>query len=351
VHDYIHQCKALHDMCLYDWIARCEQTKIPKKLILNRSKKDEDDGQGVTEGESSVDECSSSHPNFHISKTKLNVFPLLLEHPLAETHGTRCCPVIKEKVLNFVGSTLPRYDQGDCEYYCSVMLTLFKPWQSGLELKIQEQSWDDAFSTHKFSAKHQYIMRDLNIQYKCLDAQDDFHAQLNKGDFGISSWDDPDVQAMEDMDKIAGSNNVDIVQDDLNGKHHIHDVSVEPGKHEKAQTHLMSEMRATLHELGWMVNIPGSLNPVVHGGAPPPKIKHSGAAWKMVVMQKHAEVLQLCSQNMPTNLNHMADSSQSNNQFVPDDVCIIKKSYLSCHFVSKEWQETIEDISTYFVLN
>lgn len=163
VHDYIHQCKALHDMCLYDWIARCEQIKIPKKLILNRSKKDEDDGQGVTEGESSVDECSSSHPNFCISETKSNMFPLLLEHPLTETHGTQCCPVRKEKVLNFVGSTLPRYDQGDCKYYCSVILTLFKPWQSGLELKTQEQSWDDAFSTHKFSAKHQYIMRNLNI--------------------------------------------------------------------------------------------------------------------------------------------------------------------------------------------
>jgi len=159
------------------------------------------------------------------------------------------------------------------------------------------------------------------------------------------------VQATEDMDEIAGSNNVDIVQDDSNGKHHIHDVSVEPGKRKKAQTHLMSEMRATLHELGWMVNIPGSLNPVVHGGAPPPEIERSGAAWKTVVTQKRAEVLQLHSQNTPTNSNHMADSSRSNNQFVPDDVCIVKKSYLSCHFVSKEWQETIEDISTYFVLN
>jgi len=159
------------------------------------------------------------------------------------------------------------------------------------------------------------------------------------------------VQVIEDIDKIAGSNNIDIIQDDLNGKHHIHDVSVEPGKHEKAQTHLMSEMRATLYELGWMVNIPGLLNPVVHARAPPSKIKCSGAAWKMVVAQKCAEVLQLYSQNMPTNSNHMADSSRSNNQFVPDDVCIIKKSYLSCHFISKEWQETIEDISTYFVLN
>ena len=31
-------------------------------------------------------------------------------------------------IPNFVGGGLPRHDQGDREYYCSTMLSFFKPW-------------------------------------------------------------------------------------------------------------------------------------------------------------------------------------------------------------------------------
>ena len=168
VHDYIYRCKDLCDMCLYDWVARCERTKLPKKYKSNSRKKHEVDD--VVEGETGevfhnegLSESSPSQPSFHNSDSKCNMFPLLSEHPLATTHGTRCRPIGKDMIPNFVGPTLPRCDQGDREYYCSVMLTLFKPWRSGLELKTREQSWDDAFSTHEFSAKQMDIMKNLNI--------------------------------------------------------------------------------------------------------------------------------------------------------------------------------------------
>jgi len=161
VHDYIYQCKALRDMCLYDWVVRCERIKLPKNRKPNRRKKDEDNGD--TGGESSIDECPSYLPSFCVSEMASTVFPFLPEHPLANSHGTQCRPVGKNKVPNFVGPTLPRCNQGDREFYCSIMLTLFKPWRSGLELKMQEQSWDNAFSTHCFSDKQRDVMRNLNI--------------------------------------------------------------------------------------------------------------------------------------------------------------------------------------------
>ena len=71
----------------------------------------------------------------------------------------------------------------------------------------------------------------------------------------------------------------------------------------------------------------------------------------MVVAQKYAEVLQQHSQNMPADSNPVPNPGVANNQFVPDEVCVIMKSYLSCFFVSKEWQATIEDISSHFHLN
>jgi len=217
---------------------------------------------------------------------------------------------------------------------------------------MQEQSWDDAFSTHNFSDKHKDIMRNLGIRYECLDVWDDFHAQLNKGDIDITVlWEDPDVQAMQDMDEMMSGDNVNIVQDDCNIEHHVHDFSNELGKRKKAQTYLMSKMRATLQDLGWTENIPELLNQVVHVRHPPPEVQHNGAAWKTVVAQKQTEVLQLYLQNMPENSNSKTIHGTANNQFVPDNVCVVKKSYLSSLFVSKEWQATIEDIYILFGLN
>ena len=350
VHDYIYRCKELHNLCLYDWIARCERTKLPNKRKSNSRGKGGEDG--IAEGNSDIDE-SLSLPRFRINKTTSCIFPLLLEHPLAGSHGTRCCPVSKEKVPNFVGPMLPRCDQGDCEFYCSIMLTLFKPWRSGLELKTQEQSWDDAFSTHGFSARQTDIMRYMNIRYECLDARDDFHAQLAKGDVGICSWEDVDMQAMQDMDGIATGDSINVVQDDSNvtAEGRVHDLSNELGKREMVWTCLISEMRAMLQNLGWTENIPGLLDLVIDLRPPPPNVKLNGVVWKTIVAQKRAEVLQLHVQNMPATLNSMSSPGAANDQFVPDDVCVVKKCYLSHSFVLKEWEMVIEDICNDFNLN
>ena len=347
--DYIYRCEALREMCLYDWVARCERTKLPKRRTSHRRRmKDEDDG--VSEGKSIVDECLSYCPSFPVSRNTSNVFSLLSDHPLANSHGTRCHPVGKEKIPNFVGPTLPRCDQGDREFYCSVMLTLFKPWRSGLELKTKEESWDGAFSTHNFSDREREIMRNLNIRYECLDARDDFHAQLTKGDVGVSSWEDVDVQTMHDMEGIAVEG-INIIQDDGKLEHHFHELSGELGKREKARARLMSEMRTTLQNIGWTDNIPGSLHPAVGVKPPLPGVKLNGAAWKTVVAEKRANVLQLRAQHMPGNTSGPAGPSAANNQFIADDVCVVKKCYLSRSFISKEWQVTIEDIVTCFSLN
>ena len=98
-------------------------------------------------------------------KNKLLQF--ISEHPLSETHGVRCLKTAR--IPNFVGNTLPRHDQGDREYYCSTMLALFKPWRSGLDLRCQSESWDEAFLSHDFSSRQLEVMKNMNIRYECLD--------------------------------------------------------------------------------------------------------------------------------------------------------------------------------------
>ncbi|KAJ2914762.1 hypothetical protein MD484_g5658, partial [Candolleomyces efflorescens] len=75
-----------------------------------------------------------------------------------------------------------RKDKGDREYYCMTMLTLFKPWRTGIDLKASHDSWDTAFRRHTFSPREEQLMSNFNIRYECYDARDDFAAtyRVNK---------------------------------------------------------------------------------------------------------------------------------------------------------------------------
>jgi hypothetical protein len=63
-------------------------------------------------------------------------YSFLPDHPQYNTHEIQCKSLSEFVVPNFIGGTLPRCDQGDHEYYCSTMLTLFKPWRTGHDLKM-----------------------------------------------------------------------------------------------------------------------------------------------------------------------------------------------------------------------
>lgn len=98
-------------------------------------------------------------------------------HPQRDTH----CVVLRTgdqfAVPDFIGKGLPRRDVGDREYYCASMLTFFSPWRSGLELKTQDETWDQAFSRHEWEERIVKVQNNFNLKYECLDARDDFSKQ------------------------------------------------------------------------------------------------------------------------------------------------------------------------------
>ena len=81
-------------------------------------------------------------------------------------------------VPNFIGGTLPRCDQGDHDYYYSTILTLFKPWHIGYDLKSANETWEKAFDDYNFSAEQMNLMSKFNLRYECLDACDDCSAKM-----------------------------------------------------------------------------------------------------------------------------------------------------------------------------
>ena len=100
-------------------------------------------------------------------------------HPMCSTHVVKCdFDRTRYVVPNIVGGALLRYDCGNREYYCCAMLTLFHPWRDALSVKQLSETWESAFNRCSFSTRQKQLMQNFNLRYECLDAHDDFHAQL-----------------------------------------------------------------------------------------------------------------------------------------------------------------------------
>ncbi|PBK62524.1 hypothetical protein ARMSODRAFT_1061253, partial [Armillaria solidipes] len=212
VEDYIHRPPQLDDMNLYDWISlsECVSNKTTSSTSNKESCNDviefedidndinnrgdlcddepddepgDDDVNSLDrfivpskhDGDSQID--TGSHQSKRKRTSKYHRYKFSWEHPLHESHHVRVCPVKDQKVPNFVGGMLPRKDKGDREYYCTSMLVLFKPWRTGADLKVdQDTTWDAVFENYSFSEAHTRIMANFNLRYECLDARDDYRA-------------------------------------------------------------------------------------------------------------------------------------------------------------------------------
>lgn len=85
-------------------------------------------------------------------------FEFLSGHSQQKTHKVKCITSRSEKnILNFIGGPLPRREYGDFEYYCCTMLTFFKPWRKGIDLKKSDQSWAEAFESHNFTNEEEKL--------------------------------------------------------------------------------------------------------------------------------------------------------------------------------------------------
>lgn len=359
VNDYVFRPPELHSISLYDWISTYQREKLKSKKQKKNPMLHHDDA-GVDSDSHGEDNRSSSpegknHPSSKRSSSapkksrQSSILNFADGHPLAKSHGAR--KVNKVLVPNFVGQTLPRCDLGDREFYCSTMLTLFKPWRSGFDLKKGEASWDETFLLHPFSGRQLELMKNMNIRYECLDARDDFHAQMKKGMTAIpGEWDERGGQLFQDLDQMA-------INDAVNGPSaestNFDEISMSPniGPRDRARTEIMANMRRTLSALGWADReptlLPDDWNPELE--LEPISIKQTPAQWRAVVTSKRMEILEERARHRPANVSIETGSASSS--FTPNDVRVIDKSYMSQSFVSKQSQETINSVSVHFELN
>ncbi|KAL1725523.1 hypothetical protein EV714DRAFT_177684, partial [Schizophyllum commune] len=207
VDDYVHRPLRYENYCLFEWIQCAKKSKrTPNQL---KEYLEEEGNQDPTLLDADIDQDSRRVDDDCVKAPQIledldripRVTPLmdgeqespieinrrppyesfLDTHPQHASHHVWCDPSKRDYIIpNFVGGAIPRNDQGDREYYCASMLTLFAPWRRGRDLKSESSNWDTAFRDYDFKVRHRQLMENFNLRYECADARDNFRKELKK---------------------------------------------------------------------------------------------------------------------------------------------------------------------------
>jgi hypothetical protein len=291
VDDYKYRPLVDEDVSLYDWIrlaTKSKRSKRRKKTVdvkynnegvnwkkevdmdpvvdsLRRSTRSQKIGQTMVD--SLEYESRRAHANFDgvswaadtdcdessdESATVYDDHSFLSDHPQSDTHQVHVEKDNELIVPNFVGGVLPRSDCGDREYYCCTMLTLFKPWRSGKDLKHNNQTWDESFLEHKFTKRQLEFIKYFNLRYECLDARDDYSARRKKGE-NVSifpQWSSDDL--MNDLDDSMDQDQHDPILDAEYDEHQAQGDFERIGEEGQKVIEQMMEIESVVNNVGWL---------------------------------------------------------------------------------------------------
>ena len=355
VYDYIYRPIELENLCLYDWIRRCERKRLPsvntKRNVSEKTEESDDDCNEKdycemnyeSEAEGMIDEDENRKIKCKQQKLPKHCYNLKEPHPLCETHVCHVKPARDDIVVNFIGGVLPRCDQGDYDYYCLTMLTLFKPWRSGYCLKDKDSCWDETFVQHAFSDRQHQLMKNFNIKYECLDARDDYRAKMKAGQASAFH-----MFGEENRHDDNNDDESQILMDEENLIDGFDSVSMIMGNKEMKQQREMAEIRAVLKKSGWMNDLSTHIK---NRGMKPiiPTVNLAGHEWKAVVqLEKEKEIERRKKHEQSTVIVERPVSSKNHKT---NQVRIIDKSYLEKKHYTTQHEASIISLCSKFNLN
>ena len=340
IYDYIYQSPDLDDVCLYDWVQRFHRIKVKKSRSENCPTAETNELVDVDcdvsfESVTEIDDIRKAQTTFHFTE----------KHSLHDSHASHLISNYEKRVPNFIGANLPRCDQGDREYYCCTMLTLFKPWRRGRDLKESVQnSWDDTFNEHEFRNQEIQLMKNFNIQYECLDARDDFRAQLKNGieKSLIGSWEVFDDENVHETESFQRTTENEVIFDNIPVDPKAH------GKHFLLRLKNMDIMKMILTDNGWINAKTSSVLQISNSFKPDCVL--SSHEWEVDVKKMKQKILDKRNENNKLT-SEVNSKIQTSCNFKENIVKIVDKSYLEKSFVAGEHAQQIDATVLKFDLN
>ena len=349
VDDYIYRPHELSDKSLYEWIrisTRLKRTTAEQKKFHTQKHEivkppavfqaEEDMDTDLESGSDDLEE-SDQLPK----KVKIHgKYAFLENHPLHETHQIN---ISKSKLVpNFAGGSLPRCDRGDREYYCTTMLTLFKPWRHGKNLKEDNQSWDEAFTDYKFTPRQTELMKLFNIRYECNDARDDYSKLLKQKNATGGVF--PHWFGSDDNDHLDDDNYDDGTDYTVHEEYEA-DQYTSIGKKGLQRIEQMAEIQKIVTSAGWLDQCPDGPPSMVFAKIEPEELPPS--QWDAAVQEKRQQVLAERNKALPAQCGKQSGKDPNQN-----NVRIVDRSYLQKNFkaLSEAAQKLIEDVVEKFEL-
>ena len=360
VHDYIYRPSAFGSINLYNWIRCANKKHKPTKrrkedtiqLEDDMAEHADDDGNNVDsedeldiigdkfigggnninapeseydwvefdQDSENMDDELNIDENVQYKEDDTRFYSFLPDHPQYNTHEIQCKYLSEFVVPNFIGGTLPRCDQGDHEYYCSTMLTLFKPWRTGHDLKHADETWEQAFNKYIFSPAQKILMSNFNLRYECLDARDDYSAQMkdnNKEDNKF--WETSENNPLDQ--EFTGWKDND---EDLNDEMYLTGSSRQNDAKEEEMRHVEQVVAGA----GWLDKSPDGINKIDPEGITP-TVDNSGSQWNSLIQSMRKMIVADRSKNLPTGPNKTFNELHGTDKVSVDTMT----SYLSQKFV------------------
>ena len=349
VHDYIYRPSTFGAVNLYDWIRSANKKKkkknykdnIREDIIKDENNTDSEDELNIKDnsftGGGTNDETESewiaSDQTYEDMNDELNMdnndefyedesrfYSFLPDHPQHHTYEVQCKSLSDLVVPNFIGGTLPRCDQGDREYYCSTMLTLFKPWRTGYDLKNADETWEYAFNNYNFSSKQINLMKNFNLRYECLDARDDYSAQIKDSEKEDNQfWESSDNNQLG-QEYTGWRDDEEELNDSmyLNGSCRQND----------AKEDEMRLVEQVVAGAGWLDSSPDGVEIVDPEGFVP-ITKNTGSQWSSLIQSIRKMIIADRSKNLPAETNKPLKEIKGTDKVFVDTMT----SYLSRKFV------------------
>ncbi|KAJ8507304.1 hypothetical protein ONZ45_g10312 [Pleurotus djamor] len=226
------------------------------------------------------------------------------------------------------------------------MLTLFRPWRSGSDLKSAEQTFEDAFDAYKFDAKHLRVMDNFHLRYECLDSRDDFRKEQRDIAATIpSSWLEAEPEI---IDELAGIDGMDSRQNQEQLKVEIDEMLI-PTSRVSRRLEETRAMKQLLITAGWAaVSKPENGLSFIPSEPVLPLPVRNPSFWSNYIVQARKDIATKRLQTIPTNSQSNAASSRAP---LFNGVRIVDKAYLERSFNPPAGLLSQSSVSSQFGLN
>ena len=190
-------------------------------------------------------------------------------------------------------------------------------------------------------------MNNFNIKYECLDARDDYNAQMrNGGDNTIFPYNTEIENEKDNFDPDLFTK-----PNDLNNIDNYDNMTIQPiGRSEYKRQREAEEMRNILHNTGWSKTVKSNksdLNPKRNEPYLPDYVLPA-SEWKAKIQSLKQNVLDT-RKELNTNTDHTLPNTYK--AYNDMDVKIIDKSYLEKKYYNTQHEMSINNIAQKFLLN